>query len=127
MPRPCKFHLHEVIKPCWCWYDILFSLSAVGWLLGVRPAEQKILSLFFSHRDGQLVFLTEQERAGLAQVNPCSSEPSDSSLLDRLFSTNISSVYRLGKRQAVRRSHIGTEIFKVEVEDVTVLVPKWNN
>lgn len=60
-------------------------------------AKQKIPSLFLLRRDGQLVFLTEQERAGLAQVNPCSSEPSDSSLLDRLFSTNISSVYRLGK------------------------------
>uniref|UniRef100_H2TB28 SH3 domain and tetratricopeptide repeats 2 n=1 Tax=Takifugu rubripes TaxID=31033 RepID=H2TB28_TAKRU len=47
--------------------------------------------------DGQLVFLTEQERASLAQVNPCSSEPSDSSLLDRLFSTNISSVYRMDR------------------------------
>lgn len=63
----------------------------------MRPAKQKIVPLFLLHRYGQLVFLTEQERAGLAQVNPCSSEPSDSSLLDRLFSTNISSVYRLGK------------------------------
>uniref|UniRef100_H3DI48 SH3 domain and tetratricopeptide repeats 2 n=1 Tax=Tetraodon nigroviridis TaxID=99883 RepID=H3DI48_TETNG len=53
--------------------------------------------LVASPLDGQLVFLTEQERAGLAQVNPCSSEPSDSSLLDRLFSTNISSVYRLDR------------------------------
>lgn len=79
----------------------------------MRPAKQKILSLFCSHRDGQLVFLTKQERVGLAQVNPCSSEPSDSSLLDRLFSTNISSVYRLGRRQAVKRSLIGTDIFKV--------------
>ncbi|XP_045886985.1 SH3 domain and tetratricopeptide repeat-containing protein 2 isoform X4 [Micropterus dolomieu] len=47
--------------------------------------------------DGQLVFLTEEERASLAQVNPCSSEPSDSSLLERLFSSNISSVYRLDR------------------------------
>lgn len=56
-----------------------------------------MLPLFHSHRDGQLVFLTEEERASLAQVNPCGSEPSDSSLLERLFSSNISSVYRLGK------------------------------
>ncbi|XP_071759362.1 SH3 domain and tetratricopeptide repeat-containing protein 2 [Centroberyx gerrardi] len=47
--------------------------------------------------DGQLVFLTEEERAALAQVNPCSSEPSDSSLLERLFSSDISSVYRLDR------------------------------
>ncbi|AWP12368.1 putative SH3 domain and tetratricopeptide repeat-containing protein 2 [Scophthalmus maximus] len=45
--------------------------------------------------DGQLVFLTAEERASLAQANPCSSEPSDSSLLERLFSSDISSVYRL--------------------------------
>ncbi|XP_053180290.1 SH3 domain and tetratricopeptide repeat-containing protein 2 isoform X1 [Scomber japonicus] len=47
--------------------------------------------------DGQLVFLTEEERASLAQINPCSSEPSDSSLLERLFSSDISSVYRLDR------------------------------
>ncbi|XP_068615260.1 LOW QUALITY PROTEIN: SH3 domain and tetratricopeptide repeat-containing protein 2-like [Brachionichthys hirsutus] len=47
--------------------------------------------------DKQLVFLTEEERASLAQVNPCSFEPSDSSLLDRLFSSDISSVYRLDR------------------------------
>ncbi|XP_069552974.1 SH3 domain and tetratricopeptide repeat-containing protein 2 isoform X2 [Brachyistius frenatus] len=47
--------------------------------------------------DGQLVFLTEEEKASLARVNPCSSEPSDSSLLERLFSSDISSVYRLDK------------------------------
>lgn len=86
---------------------------------------KKVLSLFLSRSDGQLVFLTEQERAGLAEANPCSSEPSDSSLLDRLFSTNISSVYRLGKRQAVIRSHIVTEIFQVQVEKC-VFVCKWN-
>lgn len=45
----------------------------------------------------QLLFLTEEERAGLAQVSPGSSEPSDSSLLDRLFSTDISAVYRLDR------------------------------
>lgn len=58
-----------------------------------------MLPLFPSHRDGQLVFLTEEERASLAQINPCSSEPSDSSLLERLFSSDISSVYRLGKQE----------------------------
>ncbi|XP_023275096.1 SH3 domain and tetratricopeptide repeat-containing protein 2 isoform X3 [Seriola lalandi dorsalis] len=47
--------------------------------------------------DKQLVFLTEEERASLAQVHPCSSEPSDSGLLERLFSSDISSVYRLDR------------------------------
>ncbi|XP_041845472.1 SH3 domain and tetratricopeptide repeat-containing protein 2 isoform X2 [Melanotaenia boesemani] len=47
--------------------------------------------------DGQLVFLTDEEKASLAQVNPCSSEPSDTSLLERLFSSDISSVYRLDR------------------------------
>lgn len=68
---------------------------------GVGTVQRIMLPLFCSHRDGQLVFLTEEERASLAQVNPGSSEPSDSSLLDRLFSSNISSVYRLGKEQLV--------------------------
>ncbi|MEQ2215862.1 hypothetical protein XENOCAPTIV_006999, partial [Xenoophorus captivus] len=43
----------------------------------------------------QLVFLNEEEKASLAQVNPYSSEPRDSCLLERLFSSDISSVYRL--------------------------------
>uniref|UniRef100_A0A8C5CTW0 SH3 domain and tetratricopeptide repeats 2 n=1 Tax=Gadus morhua TaxID=8049 RepID=A0A8C5CTW0_GADMO len=48
--------------------------------------------------DGQLVFLTEEERDSLAQVNPCSPEPSEpSSLLESLFSSDISSVYRLDR------------------------------
>ncbi|XP_029297799.1 SH3 domain and tetratricopeptide repeat-containing protein 2 isoform X2 [Cottoperca gobio] len=46
--------------------------------------------------DGQLVFLTEEERASLAKVKPCSSD-SDSGLLERLFSCDISSVYRLDR------------------------------
>lgn len=54
------------------------------------------------HRDTQLVFLTAEEKASLAQVNPCSSEPSDSGLLERLFSSHISSVYRLGKEATTR-------------------------
>lgn len=70
-------------------YEILFSVSAVKGIM--QP-------LFPLHRDRQLVFLTEEERASLAQADPGSSEPSDSSLLDRLFSSDISSVYRLGKR-----------------------------
>lgn len=67
----------------------------------VETAEMIMLPLFPPHRDGQLVFLTEEERASLAQINPCSSEPSDSGLLERLFSSDISSVYRLGKAQEV--------------------------
>ena len=66
-----------------------------------ETAEMIMLPLFPPHRDGQLVFLTEEERASLAQINPCSSEPSDSSLLERLFSSDISSVYRLGKAQEI--------------------------
>lgn len=64
---------------------------------GVGTAKGIMLPLFPLHRDGQLVFLTAEEKASLAQVNPGSSEPSDSSLLGRLFSSDISSVYRLGK------------------------------
>uniref|UniRef100_UPI001A997CFB SH3 domain and tetratricopeptide repeat-containing protein 2 n=1 Tax=Gasterosteus aculeatus aculeatus TaxID=481459 RepID=UPI001A997CFB len=47
--------------------------------------------------DRRLVFLTVEEMAGLAQVNACSSEPSDNGLLERLFSSDISSVYRLDR------------------------------
>ncbi|XP_028314981.1 SH3 domain and tetratricopeptide repeat-containing protein 2 isoform X2 [Gouania willdenowi] len=47
--------------------------------------------------DEQLIFLTEEERASLAQVNPCSSELADSSLPERLFSSDISCVYRLDR------------------------------
>uniref|UniRef100_A0A4W5NL97 SH3 domain-containing protein n=1 Tax=Hucho hucho TaxID=62062 RepID=A0A4W5NL97_9TELE len=47
--------------------------------------------------DGQLVFLSEEERASMAQINPCSSEPRDSGLLVRLFSSDISTVYRLDR------------------------------
>uniref|UniRef100_A0A8C7ZQF4 SH3 domain and tetratricopeptide repeats 2 n=1 Tax=Oryzias sinensis TaxID=183150 RepID=A0A8C7ZQF4_9TELE len=47
--------------------------------------------------DKRLFFLADEEKASLAQVNPCSSEPSDSNLLERLFSSDISCVYRLGK------------------------------
>uniref|UniRef100_A0AAV2MLS3 SH3 domain-containing protein n=1 Tax=Knipowitschia caucasica TaxID=637954 RepID=A0AAV2MLS3_KNICA len=47
--------------------------------------------------DRQLLFLTEEERCGLAQVKPCSIEPCDSGLLDKLFSSDISAVYRLDR------------------------------
>ncbi|MFT7809910.1 SH3 domain and tetratricopeptide repeat-containing protein 2 isoform X2 [Arapaima gigas] len=46
--------------------------------------------------DEQLVFLSEDERAVLAQFNPCA-EQCHSSLLKKLSSTDISTVYRLGK------------------------------
>ncbi|XP_055080605.1 SH3 domain and tetratricopeptide repeat-containing protein 2 isoform X2 [Periophthalmus magnuspinnatus] len=45
----------------------------------------------------RLLFLTEEERSALAQVKPCSIEPCDSGLLDKLFSSDISSVYRLDR------------------------------
>uniref|UniRef100_A0A3Q1GUP9 SH3 domain and tetratricopeptide repeats 2 n=1 Tax=Acanthochromis polyacanthus TaxID=80966 RepID=A0A3Q1GUP9_9TELE len=47
--------------------------------------------------DEQLLFLTEEEKASLGQVNPCGSELIDSSLLERLFPSEISSVYRLDR------------------------------
>ncbi|KAM3613018.1 uncharacterized protein V6R79_018824 [Siganus canaliculatus] len=56
----------------------------------VKPLETSPL-------DRQLLFLTEEERDSLAQVNPCNCEPSDNNLLDRLFSSDISSVYRLDR------------------------------
>eukprot|EP00063_Salmo_salar_P093698 XP_014068533.1 PREDICTED: SH3 domain and tetratricopeptide repeat-containing protein 2-like isoform X1 [Salmo salar] len=56
----------------------------------VKPLNAKPL-------DGQLVFLSEEERASMAQINPCSSEPRDSGLLERLFSSDISTVYRLDR------------------------------
>lgn len=113
MPYLCKFHLNKIKHVSVDIKLFLVCLQSNGWFV-LGPAKQKIQSLFLSHSDGQLVFLTEQERAGLAQINPCSSEPSDSSLLDRLFSTNISSVYRMGKIQAVLRSHIVTEMLRLQ-------------
>ncbi|XP_064875950.1 SH3 domain and tetratricopeptide repeat-containing protein 2-like isoform X2 [Oncorhynchus nerka] len=56
----------------------------------VKPLNAKPL-------DGQLVFLSEEERVSLSQVNPCSTEPRDSDLLERLFSSDISTVYRLDR------------------------------
>uniref|UniRef100_A0A673W1Y2 SH3 domain and tetratricopeptide repeats 2 n=1 Tax=Salmo trutta TaxID=8032 RepID=A0A673W1Y2_SALTR len=56
----------------------------------VKPLNAKPL-------DGQLVFLSEKERVSLSQVNPCSTEPRDSGLLERLFSSDISTVYRLDR------------------------------
>uniref|UniRef100_A0A3P9LUX4 SH3 domain and tetratricopeptide repeats 2 n=2 Tax=Oryzias latipes TaxID=8090 RepID=A0A3P9LUX4_ORYLA len=47
--------------------------------------------------DKRLFFLADEEKASLAQVNPCSSEPSDSNLLERLFSSDISCIYRLDR------------------------------
>ncbi|XP_061901598.1 SH3 domain and tetratricopeptide repeat-containing protein 2-like isoform X4 [Entelurus aequoreus] len=47
--------------------------------------------------DRQLVFLTEEERASLAQTKPFNSESSDSNLLEKLFLSDISSVYRLDR------------------------------
>lgn len=80
------------------------ALHWVCWLVSHRVGDDAgkmhaiiMPPLFASHRDRQLVFLTEEEKASLAQVNPYSSEPSESCLLERLFSSDISSVYRLGK------------------------------
>ncbi|XP_059371749.1 SH3 domain and tetratricopeptide repeat-containing protein 2 isoform X1 [Carassius carassius] len=46
--------------------------------------------------DGQLVFLSEEERAALCKLNPCF-EPCQSDVLANLFSTDISTVYRLDR------------------------------
>nr|XP_061793253.1 SH3 domain and tetratricopeptide repeat-containing protein 2-like [Nerophis lumbriciformis] len=56
----------------------------------VKPLDTKSL-------ERHLVFLTEEERATLAQISPVSSEPCDSNLLERLFSSDISFVYRLDR------------------------------
>ncbi|KAM8848788.1 SH3 domain and tetratricopeptide repeat-containing protein 2 isoform 2-T2 [Synchiropus picturatus] len=56
----------------------------------VKPLDTSML-------DRQLVFVTEEEKASVARMNPCSSEPSDSSLLERLFASDISSVYRIDR------------------------------
>lgn len=53
--------------------------------------------LHTSPLDRQLLFLTEGERGSLAQVKPCSIESCDSGLLEKLFSSDISSVYRLDR------------------------------
>ncbi|XP_030621411.1 SH3 domain and tetratricopeptide repeat-containing protein 2 [Chanos chanos] len=45
---------------------------------------------------GQLVFLSEEERVALSQFNPCH-ECCHSGLLDKLFSSDISTVYRLDR------------------------------
>ncbi|KAK7922574.1 hypothetical protein WMY93_009476 [Mugilogobius chulae] len=47
--------------------------------------------------DRQFLFLTEEERRDLAQLKPCSIEACDSGLLEKLFSSDISSVYRLDR------------------------------
>ncbi|XP_061092378.1 SH3 domain and tetratricopeptide repeat-containing protein 2 isoform X2 [Conger conger] len=46
--------------------------------------------------DGQRVFLSEEERAALSQLNPCD-EQYHSGLLNKLSVTDISSVYRLDR------------------------------
>ncbi|KAI5105085.1 SH3 domain and tetratricopeptide repeat-containing protein 2 isoform X3 [Silurus meridionalis] len=55
----------------------------------VRPENVKSLS-------GQLVFLTEEETVALSQFNPCV-EQCHTGLLDKLFFTDISTVYRLDR------------------------------
>ncbi|KAI4880151.1 hypothetical protein NFI96_031171, partial [Prochilodus magdalenae] len=55
----------------------------------VRPENVKPLSR-------QLVFLSEEERVALSQFNPCH-EQCHTGLLDKLFSTDISTMYRLDR------------------------------
>ncbi|XP_053486822.1 SH3 domain and tetratricopeptide repeat-containing protein 2 isoform X2 [Ictalurus furcatus] len=55
----------------------------------VRPENVKPLS-------GQLVFLSEEERVALSQFNICT-EQCHTGLLDKLFSTDISTVYKLDR------------------------------
>uniref|UniRef100_A0A8C1UXN6 SH3 domain and tetratricopeptide repeats 2 n=1 Tax=Cyprinus carpio TaxID=7962 RepID=A0A8C1UXN6_CYPCA len=63
-------------------------LYRVMWLI--------MLSLLTLHSDGQLVFLSEEERAALCKLNPCF-EPCQSDVLANLFSSDISTVYRLDR------------------------------
>lgn len=55
-----------------------------------------MLPLLGPHSSEQLVFLSEEERVSLSQFNPCV-EQCHTGLLDKLFSTDISTVYRLGR------------------------------
>ncbi|XP_049339836.1 SH3 domain and tetratricopeptide repeat-containing protein 2 isoform X5 [Astyanax mexicanus] len=55
----------------------------------VKPESVKPLSR-------QLVFLSEEERVALSQFNPCHDQ-NHRDLLDKLFSTDISTVYRLDR------------------------------
>ncbi|KAK3563833.1 hypothetical protein QTP86_002733 [Hemibagrus guttatus] len=55
----------------------------------VKPEDIKPIS-------GQLVFLSEEERVALSQFNPWT-EQCHTGLLDKLFSTDISTVYRLDR------------------------------
>ncbi|XP_077466165.1 SH3 domain and tetratricopeptide repeat-containing protein 2 isoform X1 [Stigmatopora argus] len=69
-----------------------FSTGLTGFVnkAHVKPLDAKSL-------ERHLVFLTEEERATLAQTSPVSSEPCESNLLERLFSSDISFVYRLDR------------------------------
>ncbi|TSQ81051.1 SH3 domain and tetratricopeptide repeat-containing protein 2 [Bagarius yarrelli] len=59
----------------------------------VRPEVVKPLS-------GQLVFLSKEEKVALSQFNPCV-EQCHTGLLDKLFSTDISTVYKLEQKTQV--------------------------
>ncbi|KAG9346789.1 hypothetical protein JZ751_007108 [Albula glossodonta] len=68
-----------------------FSSGQTGFVqkTHVRPENIKPL-------DGQLVFLSEEEKATLSQFNPCA-EQYYSGLLNKLSTTDISTVYRLDR------------------------------
>uniref|UniRef100_A0A8B9L0P7 SH3 domain and tetratricopeptide repeats 2 n=1 Tax=Astyanax mexicanus TaxID=7994 RepID=A0A8B9L0P7_ASTMX len=70
----------------------------------VKPESVKPLSR-------QLVFLSEEERVALSQFNPCHDQ-NHRDLLDKLFSTDISTVYRLDYNQSINQP-----LFKLGLDD----------
>nr|XP_023677060.1 SH3 domain and tetratricopeptide repeat-containing protein 2 isoform X1 [Paramormyrops kingsleyae] len=75
--------------------DLFVGRHLPSGLIGfVQKAHVKAESL--QPLDGQLVFLSENERATLAHCNPCT-EQSYSALLNKLSATDISTVYRLDR------------------------------
>ncbi|XP_026881525.2 SH3 domain and tetratricopeptide repeat-containing protein 2 isoform X2 [Electrophorus electricus] len=65
--------------------------------------------------DRQLVFLSEEERVALSQFNPCH-EQCHTGLLNKLFSTDISTVYRLDRLDSSDFNYIRNQAQKPPVD-----------
>ncbi|KAJ8337665.1 hypothetical protein SKAU_G00366310 [Synaphobranchus kaupii] len=68
-----------------------FSSGQTGFVQKIHVRPENVRPL-----DGQLVFLSEEERAALSQINPCD-EQYHTGLLNKLSTTDISTVYRLDR------------------------------
>ncbi|KAG5853482.1 hypothetical protein ANANG_G00073920 [Anguilla anguilla] len=68
-----------------------FSSGQMGFVQKAHMRPENVRPL-----DGRLVFLSEEERAALSQLNPCN-EQYHSGLLSKLSTTDISTVYRLDR------------------------------